>query len=80
MNLDWLSLWSDPTASTQIGFIAFHVQHHILFCGLNDLARYDPGGAIFLQILLQLELFLSHLLGLLNAKVIRKQAESLVDR
>ena len=80
MNLDWLSLWSYPTASSQIRLSAFHVEHDVLFCGLDDLARYETGGASFLQILLELELFLSHLLGLLNAKVIRKQAENLVDR
>ena len=58
----------------------FHVKHHILFQGLDGLARYDTRGAILLQIFLELKLFLAHLLGLLDAEVIRKQAESLVDR
>jgi len=80
VNLDQLCLWSSPAASSQIGLFAFYVEHHILFRVLRHLARYSTRGAILPQMLLKLEFFLSHLLGLLNAKVIRKQAESLVDR
>jgi hypothetical protein len=80
VNFDWLCLWPNPAAPSQIRLFAFHVKHHNLFRGLDDLARYSTRSAILLQISLKLELFLSHLLGLLNAKVTRKKTESLVDR
>ena len=80
MNLDQPYLRSNLGESSHMRLFTFHVKHHTLFRGLDGLARYDTRGAILLQIFLELKLFLAHLLGLLDAEVIRKQAESLVDR